>query len=61
MNILVGTASWTVAKRVRRTQVIFNNNTQDQGQRNSLTLMDLLGVEYSPPPLPGDQLGLSGM
>ena len=50
-----------VAKRVKRTQVIFNNNTQDQGQRNALTLMDLLGLEYSPPPLPGDQLVLVGM
>ena len=50
-----------VAKRARRTQVIFNNNMQDQGQRNALTLMDLMGLEYAPPAEAGDQLGLSGM
>ena len=50
-----------VAQRARRTHVIFNNNMQDQGQRNALTLMDLMGLEYAPPAESGDQLGLAGM
>ena len=31
---------------VDRMQVIFNNNQEDQGQRNALTLMEMMELGY---------------
>lgn len=38
-----------IAKEVARVYVVFNNNYEDQGQRNALALMNLLGDVAEPP------------
>jgi hypothetical protein len=34
-----------MAKKVKVVQVVFNNNMEDQGQRNALAMMRMLGLE----------------
>jgi uncharacterized protein YecE (DUF72 family) len=48
---LGGLASQTleIAKTVERTQVVFNNNWEDQGQRNARTLIPILGTNVLQP------------
>lgn len=38
-----------IAREVARVYVVFNNNYEDQGQRNALTLLDLLGDDAVSP------------